>query len=358
MGSGIEHFFATMPDNRIQHNPSPGDITAIYLKRIRQRFFLFALLVGAILIVAVFAVVWGAYDIPIGGLLGILTGNSDVTTSVVITNIRLPRVIAAIVCGWGLSLSGLCLQTLLRNPLGSPMTFGIAHGAAFGAAFAIVIFGTSMVSVTAFAFAGGMTATFVILFLAKFKRLSPTSIILAGVAMHSLFLSGIYMIQYISTETELAQVVFWTFGDVSRSSWKEIGWLTGAVFLISIFLVLLRWDLNIFSQGDETAKGLGVNVRKIRLAGLAFATIVAALATSFHGIIGFLGLIAPHTARRLVGDDHCLLIPFSAVLGALLLLTADTLGRLLIGSGSLPVGVITSFLGAPLFLYLLVREYK
>ncbi len=358
MESGIEHFTSTIKDSGNQYGASPGTITSVYLKHVHKKYYLLALFLGVIFLVAVFAVAKGAYDIPVKGLFGALTGNTDATTAVVITNIRLPRVVAAILCGWGLSLSGLCLQTLLRNPLGSPITFGISHGAAFGAAAAIVIFGTGMVSVTAFAFAGGMTATLVILFLAKFKRLSPTAIILAGVAMHSLFLSGIYLIQYIATETELAQVVFWTFGDVARSSWKEIGLLAGAVFLISTFLVIFRWDLNAFSLGDETAKGLGISVNTIRLTGMAIVTIVAALATSFHGIIGFLGLIAPHTARRLVGDDHCILIPFSAVLGAILLLTADTFGRFFIGSGSLPVGVITSFLGAPVFLYFLVKEHK
>lgn len=315
-------------------------------------------LLGLMGVVAVYAVAHGAYDIPISDVLRALTGSSDSTIRVVITRIRLPRVVAAMLCGWGLSLSGLCIQSLLRNPLGSPITLGISHGAAFGAAAAIVVFGTGMVSVTAFAFAGGMAATLVILMLAKFRRLSPTAIILAGVAMHSLFLSGTYLIQYIATETELAQVVFWTFGDVARSNWGEIGLMAAAVFLMSVFMVLFRWDLNAFASGDETAKGLGVSVEKIRLAGMAMATLVAALSTSFHGIIGFLGLIAPHTARRLVGDDHCLLIPFSAVLGALLLLVADSLGRFLIGSGSLPVGVITSFLGAPLFLYLLGKEYR
>lgn len=357
MESNIEHSFNSLQGDGSRKRATPGAITTIYLNHIQHKSLLLAMFLGAIFLVAIFAIARGAYDISIREIFGVLTGTADTATTVVITNIRLPRVIAAIVCGWGLSLSGLCLQTLLRNPLGSPITFGIVHGAAFGAALAIVVFGTGVVSVTTFAFAGGMTATLVILFLAKFKRLSPTAIILAGVAMHSLFLSGIYLIQYISTDTELAQVVFWTFGDVARSNWKEIGWLTGAVFLISIFLVRLRWDLNAFSMGGETAKGLGVSVNKIRLTGMALATIVAALATSFHGIIGFLGLIAPHSARRLVGDDHCLLIPFSAVFGALLLLIADTLGRLLIGSGSFPVGVITSFLGAPLFLYLLVREY-
>ncbi len=360
MESSIDNFSASdaVQDSKNPYNPSPGAITSVYLKNIRRKFLLLFLFVGMLFLIAVFAIVHGAYDIPISDVFRALAGNADVSTNVVVTNIRIPRVAAAMFCGWGLSLAGLCIQTLLRNPLGSPITLGISHGAAFGATAAIVIVGTSMFSVTTFAFAGGMTATLVIIVLAKLKRLSPTAIILAGVAMHSLFLSGIYLIQYIATETELAQVVFWAFGDVARSNWKEIGLLAGSVFLISIFLVRLRWDLNAFSLGDETAKGLGVNVNEIRLTGMAIATIVAALATSFHGIIGFLGLIAPHIARRIVGDDHRLLIPFSAVFGALLLLSADTFGRLLIGSGSLPVGVITSFLGAPLFLYFLIREYK
>lgn len=333
-------------------------LSEAYFRYRHGKWLLFGGLVAAILLTAIYAVTQGAYRIAVEDVLRALTGNADADARVVIVNIRMPRVAAAILCGWGLSLSGLCIQSLLRNPLGSPITLGISHGAAFGAAAAIVIFGTGMASVTTFAFAGGMTATLVILILAKLKRLSPAAIILAGVAMHSLFLSGTYLIQYVSNETELAQVVFWTFGDVARSSWREIGLLAGAVFLISIFLVLLRWDLNAFASGDETAKGLGVSVNKIRLAGMTAATLVAAMATSFHGIIGFLGLIAPHTARRLVGDDHCLLIPFSAALGSLLLLVADTAGRLLIGSGSMPVGVITSFLGAPVFLYFLVREQQ
>ena len=347
-----------MPNDKNQQKALPGTITSEYLERVHKKVLLLILLFGAMVLVALYAVVHGTYDIPIQDILRVLTGSADGSVDVVITNIRMPRVVAALLCGWGLSLSGLCIQSLLRNPLGSPITLGISYGAAFGAAAAIVLFGANMVSVTASAFTGGMTATVVILILAQFKRLSPEAIILAGVALHSLFISGTYLIQYLATETELAEVVFWTFGDVARSNWKEIWILAGAVFLASIFLMALRWDLNTFASGDETAKGLGVNVEKIRLLGMTVATLVAALATTFHGIIGFLGLIAPNMARRLVGDDHCFLIPFSAVLGALLLLLADTLGRVLIGSGSLPVGVITSFLGAPMFLYLLVRGHR
>jgi iron complex transport system permease protein len=336
--------------------PLGGSLTCAYQAGTRRKVLLLLLLLGLMLLVGVYAIARGTYNIPVKDVLRALMGNAEGDVAVVITNIRMPRVAAAIFCGWGLALSGLCIQSLLRNPLASPITMGILYGAACGAAAAIVIFGAAMVSITASAFAGGMTATVVILILAQFKRLSPAAIILAGVTLHSLFISGIYMIQYLSTDIELAKVVFWAFGDVARSNWREI-WLLGAVVLMaSFFLIAVRWDLNALAAGDEIAKGLGVSVHRIRLAGMVAATLVAALVTAFHGVIGFLGLVAPHVARRLVGEDHCLLIPCSALLGAFLLLLADTLGRVLIGSGSLPVGVITSFLGAPLFLYLLVRR--
>jgi iron complex transport system permease protein len=332
-----------------------GVITSVYLEGVHQKFFLLSMLGLGIIGVGMVAISQGAYGIPVMDVFHAIMGHAEGNVRLVVMNIRLPRVVAALVCGWGLSLSGLCIQSLLRNPLGSPITLGISHGAAFGASAAIVVFGAGMVSVTAFAFTGGMAATVIVLILARFKRLSPVAIILVGVALHSLFLSGTYLVQYLATETELAKVVFWTFGDVARSSWPEIWLLTGVVILATLFMVWVRWDMNAMAAGDATAKGLGVSVERIRLAGLVTATLVAALATCFHGIIGFLGLVAPHTARRLVGDDHGLLIPFSAVIGALLLLSADTVGRLLIGSGSMPVGVITSFLGAPMFLYILVK---
>ncbi|WP_041531432.1 FecCD family ABC transporter permease [Syntrophotalea carbinolica] len=330
-------------------------MTSAYLEHFRRKLLLLSLLIGTMLVGAVFAVSRGAYPIPIKGVFSALTGTADAATGVVITNIRLPRVIAAIVCGWGLSLSGLSIQSLLKNPLGSPSTLGISQGAAFGAAAAIVFWGSGMFSVTTFAFIGAMAATLVVLVLSGLKRLSSEAVILAGVALSSLFVSATILIQYLATETELAMVVFWAFGDVARSNWMEIGIMTGVVLLASLYLMAIRWDLNALASGEETAKGLGVNIGSIRVSGMVAAALVSAMATAFHGVIAFIGLIAPHMARRLVGDDHRLLIPFSSVLGALLLLTADTVGRLVIGSGALPVGVITSFLGAPLFLYLLVR---
>ncbi len=333
-------------------------ITEVYLESVRKKIALLLVLIFLLLIVAVYAIAQGSYEIPFKEVLLALAGKADGNSRVVIFNIRLPRVVASVVCGFGLSLSGLSIQSVLKNPLGSPSTLGISQGAAFGAAASIVVFGSRAFSATAFAFAGAMTATLVILVLARIKRLSPEAIILAGVAMSSLFGSATTLVQYLATETELAMVVFWTFGDVARSNWREIGFVAAVVFPASFLLLLFRWDLNSLASGEETAKGLGVSVDRVRLFGMISAALVAALATAFHGVIAFVGLIAPHMSRRLVGEDHGMLIPVTAVLGALLLLVADTLGRVLIGSGALPVGVITSFLGAPMFLYLLIRGYK
>lgn len=333
-----------------------GAATRAYRQANRGKRVLLSLLGCGIVALGLYAVTQGAYDLTVQNVLRTLIGGLSPAESVVIWNIRLPRIIGAVVVGWGLSLSGLGIQSLLKNPLGSPSTLGISQGAAFGAASAIVVFGGRMVSVTAFA--GAMAATGIILLLARLKRLTPEAVILAGVALSSLFASATILIQYVATETELAVVVFWTFGDVARSNWRDIGLMTVAVAGASLFFVVRRWDLNALASGEETARGLGVNVERIRLEGMVVASLVAALATAFCGVIAFVGLIAPHMARRLVGADHSLLIPFSGVLGALLLLSADTLGRVLVGSGALPVGVVTSFLGAPMFLYLLVRGYK
>jgi iron complex transport system permease protein len=335
-----------------------GRITSEYIEHFNRKVFYLILLIILTLIVSLYAMAHGSYEIPVLEVLGSLIGNAEHATMIVITKIRMPRVISAIIAGWGLSLSGLCIQSLLKNPLGSPSTLGISQGAAFGAASAIVLFGTHAFSLTAFAFGGAVISIFIILVLASLKRLSAEAIILAGVALASLFTSATVLIQYFATDIELAMVVFWTFGDVARSNWSEVAMMSIATFLATIYLVVLRWDFNALASGEETAMGLGVNVERIRISGMLVVSMVSALVTAFLGVIAFVGLIAPHIARRMVGDDHRMLIPFSAALGALLLLTADTFGRLAMGSGSLPVGIITSFLGAPMFLYLLIRGYQ
>ncbi|MCX7822147.1 MAG: iron ABC transporter permease [Syntrophobacterales bacterium] len=300
----------------------------------------------------------GAYRIPYGELIEALLGMSSGKQAILVWNIRLPRTVASLVVGAGLALAGLTLQSLLRNPLASPSTLGISQGAAFGAAVSVVVFKLKYLSITIFAFGGSFLATIIILFLGKLKRLTPESIILSGVALSSLFSAATVLIQYIANETELATIVFWTFGDVSRSNWQEIGVTAFAVFIALGFVYFRSWDFMAIESGEESAKGLGVSVERLRWQGMALVAIVSSVATAFHGVIAFVGLIAPHAARRLFGSNYSLLVPATSLLGALLLLGADTAGRAIIGSGGLPVGVITSFMGAPLFLYLLMRGYR
>ncbi|WP_300671947.1 iron ABC transporter permease [Desulfoluna sp.] len=352
----------------------PGPVARLYGASIARRSLMFSGLCLLLIVLAVWAVTVGSYHLSILDVVRSLLGVETGTAHIVVWSIRLPRIVAAMVAGCGLGLSGLVTQSLLKNPLASPFTLGINQGAACGAAFAIVVLGVGgleqgavaasatqawplhgMCAVTLCAFLGAMAATVVILILARLRGMSPESVILAGIALSALFTSGTILIQYFASEIELAAVVFWAFGDVARSSWQEL-WILGCVTLaVLVYFLLNRWNLNALAAGEDEAQALGVNVTGLRLTGMILATLVAALVTAFHGVIAFLGLLAPHIARRLVGGDHRLLLPFSCLIGALLLLGADTAGRLLVGSGALPVGVLTSFMGAPLFLFLLVR---
>lgn len=335
-----------------------GSMTQQYLAHNHQRWLWLLVLLGVMAAIALFAIRFGAYPISLTELLHAFMGEGEAATQVAIWRIRMPRVVGALVCGWGLALAGLTIQTMLKNPLASPSTIGISQGAAFGAATSIVLLQAQMYLVTAFAFAGAISATAVVLVLASLKRLSVEAVVLSGVALSSLFTSGTILLQFLASDTQLAMVVFWTFGDIARASWREIITMSIGVQLASIYLYSKRWDMNALVSGEEAAKGLGVNVKRTRMAGVVTAALVSALATAFFGVIAFVGLVAPHMARRLVGADHRLLVPFSCVLGAVLLLASDTIGRVIIGTGSLPVGVITSCLGAPMFLYTLVKSYR
>lgn len=353
------------------------NVTADYTAYVNKKITLFFILVGLLAVISVFAIATGAYSIPALKVIQALVDNAGGPEDIVVWNIRAPRIAAALIGGWGLALSGAAIQSLLKNPLASPFTLGVSHGAVFGAAFAIVILNAGMppkvpantgatatltlnnlYSVTIFAFLGAMMATSVILLLSSVKKLSSEAIILAGVALSSLFVSGTILLQYFASDVEVASIVFWTFGDVGRLNWPEIIVCFAASSLVTTYFALNSWNLNALSAGEDVAGSLGVNVTMARVTGMIMATLVTALITAFMGVIAFLGLLAPHIARRLVGPDHRFLIPHSCVIGALLLLVSDTLGRTMIGSGTLPVGVLTSFMGAPLFLYLLVRGYQ
>ena len=300
-------------------------------------------------------------------LLGLETG----TSNVVIWNIRLPRIAAGIIAGAGLAIAGCVMQTNLRNPLASPSTLGISKAAAFGANLAIILFGAGtlqsnthdavfienpyIVTITAFIFS--ILAMMMILLLARLRGFTPESVVLAGVAFGSLFEAGSTLIQYFAEDVQIAAMVFWTFGDLGRISWEEVAILVIVVLMAYLFFQFHRWDYNALDSGEDVAKSLGVPVERIRLGAMLTASIICAVSVSFMGIIGYIGLIAPQMMRRILGMDHRFLIPASAVCGAALLLFSDTLARTMISPVVLPVGAITSFFGAPLFLFLLAKGY-
>ncbi|MGI6616201.1 MAG: FecCD family ABC transporter permease [Dethiobacteria bacterium] len=342
-----------------------------YATYVKRKQIVFAVAVIATIAVALYAVSAGSMRIPLPEVIRTLFGGGEPQTQTVIWNIRLTRVTAAILVGGALSVSGAVMQCVLQNPLASASTLGVSQGAAFGAALGIIVFGGGVVQsdsaaaaiaisnpyiVTLCAFACGSLSTLVIIILSQFKRdLGPGGLILAGVALSSLFSGGTALLQYFADQTKIATVVFWTFGNLGAAGWRVLPILATVFFIALLYFMLNRWNYNAMESGADTAKSLGVNTRLVMLAGMGIGTLAAAVAVSFVGIISFVGLVAPHIMRRFVGNDYRFLIPCSAAAGALLLILADTFGRLVIAPVILPIGAITSFLGAPMFLYLLFR---
>ncbi|WP_407653141.1 FecCD family ABC transporter permease [Anaerosoma tenue] len=354
---------------RVSHE---HDYKARYAAYTRRKVAVTAGLALAVVLAAVYAVYAGSSGLSLSEVLRALARTGDETASLIVWNIRLPRVMAAIVAGTGLAVSGAVMQGVLRNPLASPFTLGVSQGAAFGAALAIIGFGagatgtaaadavriSNVWSVAGFAFAGAMVATLAVLAISRTRGATPETIVLAGVALGSLFSAATALMQYFAEDTQVAAVVFWTFGDLGRAAWRDIGLMAVVVGVCVTYFFWHRWDYNALETGAESAHGLGVHVERVRLLGMLAASFATAAIVAFLGIIGFIGLVGPHLVRRVMGSDHRFLLPASAAAGALLLLVADTVGRTLISPVVLPVGAITSFLGAPLFLYLLVARRR
>jgi iron complex transport system permease protein len=182
--------------------------------------------------------------------------------------------------------------------------------------------------------------------------------ILTGVALGALFTAGTMFLQFFADDVQLAAMVFWTFGDTARASWNELSLLAGVTGVACLYFMANGWNYNAIDAGDETARGLGVRVDGLRVTGMLMASLVTSVIIAYLGIIGFVGLVVPHMVRRVLGSDHRFLIPATILLGALLLLVSDTAARLMLAPHVLPVSVLTAFMGAPLFMYLIIRGYK
>ena len=347
-----------------------ASVRAQYVGYIRRKWLVMAVLVVLVLALVLLSLTLGTAKMNVADMLAALFGMGDDYNRIVVWNLRMPRILTALVGGMGLALAGCAFQSVLRNPLASASTLGISNGAAFGASVAIILLGAGGLSAhdtvsfttpyltVVCAFAGAMASTLVILGLSRFRDMTPESIVLAGVALSALFAGCTALIQYFAEDTQVAAVVFWTFGDLGRVSYRELIIMTFVTGAAAIFFFLQRWNYNAMESGEGSAHGLGVNVHAVRLSNMFVGAAVASAVIAFCGVLNFIGLVAPHIMRRFVGSDYRYLLPASALAGSAILLISDLVARMIVPGTILPISAITSFIGAPLFLYLLMRGVR
>ena len=343
-----------------------------YRRYIRRKWLVLSVLVVILLACVVVSISVGSSGLTIPEILMALLGKGTQQTRAIVWNIRMPRIVTGIVVGAALALAGCVMQNVLRNPLASSSTLGVSQGASFGAAFAIVCLdagaqvnaSTSAAAaisisnpyiVTLCAFIGGFLTTVVILGLSRVAKVSPATMVLAGVALSSLFSGGTTIVQYFADDVKVASVVYWTFGDLGRANWREIGLIFAITTVSLLYFLSNRWNFNAMESGADTAKSLGVPVDRLILLSMTLCSLMAAVSTAFVGCISFIGLISPHMVRRFVGNDYRFLIPASALTGAILLVLSELTSRVIVAPSILPIGALTSFLGAPMFLYMIFK---
>ncbi|MFH1974233.1 MAG: iron ABC transporter permease [Pseudomonadota bacterium] len=288
----------------------------------------------------------------ISGHLELLEGMNNIFPYVVV-EVRLPRILTSAIVGAGLSLAGVIFQGILSNPLADPYTLGISAGAAFGASIALLLDITflGIYSVPLFAFIGAVTTLFAVMFLSSFNGQSSShTLILSGIIVAAILSAGISFIKYVADE-QVSIIIFWLMGSFGSKTWADV-FLT-LVFVLIGFLICIFFarDLNIMSLGDRSAGSLGIETNRVRVSLLITASLITAVCVSVSGIIGFVGLIIPHLMRFFVGPDNRRLIPASALVGASLLLSADTITRAVLPR-EIPIGVLTALIGGPFFCYI------
>jgi len=345
-----------------------ADLRAEYQKFIGKKTFFLISLIFSIILLAGYAATRGSADISVLDvyttiIAKFLPGHFETTwfSDTIVWGLRLHRILLAIVGGIGLAIAGAVMQGILKNPLASPFTLGIASAAGFGAALAIVlgagfVGGEYLIIFNAFIFT--LLASLSVYGLAKYKGITPETMILAGIAIMYLFSAMTSFLQYVGQAEQVQEVVFWMMGSLGKATWEKLAIIIGVMAICLPYLILKSWDINAIGTGDETAKSLGVDVERTRVISMILGALITASIICFTGTIGFIGLVAPHITRMVIGGDLRFLLPGSALVGALLLLGADTLARTILAPVILPVGIMTSFLGVPFFVYLFMRSRK
>jgi iron complex transport system permease protein len=340
--------------------------------RDRRRWQAVGVLVALVIIAALAAVATGPLAMPLGEVaawmasFGHATGLGEVERHL-IAEIRLPRIVVAILAGTGLAIGGCLMQSLFRNPLADPGLIGVSSGSALAAALAIVMMpalplwlsGYSAFVLPVAAFSGGLLATFLILRIANLSGGTATVVLLlAGLGISVIAEVAIGFLIFVSNEQQLRDITFWRMGSLAGNGWLQAGIVAVPVAAISAFAWSVAPALNALSLGDDVARHLGVPV--LRLQRLIVVTVAAAIGTivAFCGLIGFLGLVAPHLARLVIGHDHRWLLPVSALISVVIITFGDLVTRIAVAPAELPIGLVTGALGGPVFLYLLVRQMR
>ncbi len=322
-----------------------------------------AFLAALLIILFLLSFLLGRFEVPLADVVRILAGRIIPTPKtwtdkmeIAVVNIRLPRILLACLVGGCLSAAGISYQTVFRNPMAAPDILGASSGACFGAALAILLgAGKAGTTVSAFLFSM-LTIALVYLIGSRTRGNRVMSILLAGVMVSSLFSAGTSYIKLVADPTnQLPAITYWMMGSLSGATLKDV---RGALFPMALGLVpllLIRWRLNLLTLSDDEAKAAGVSTEKLRLAAILCATLLTASSVSVSGMIGWVGLVIPHLSRRLVGNNCRFLLPAGVLLGAVFLLLVDDLSRNLL-SVEIPIGILTAFIGAPFFLFLLTRK--
>lgn len=319
----------------------------------------------ALVVAAVASLMLGRYPIDPGQALGMLVNQIiplDPTwtdqQATLFFNVRLPRILLALLVGCCLALAGAAYQGTFQNPLVSPDILGASQGAAFGAAVAILL-GLSSVMTSAFAFVFALITVFLVLLISSRARGNHMMVVvLAGIMVSSLFQAGVSYAKLVADPTdELADITYWLMGSLTGANMDKIAMVFPVMLVGCAVLFALRWRINILTMGDDEAATMGVNARRTRIVVIVAATLITAASVCVTGMIGWVGLVIPHLCRMMVGADYRKLIPASMLMGATFLLVVDDIARLAT-TAEIPIGILTAFVGAPFFLYLITRKKK
>lgn len=341
-----------------------GELVRVHRRVVLRRWLIVAALCAAALIAFIYSTVVGPVDLYFTQVVTGIVNPSSLSPKehTVLWDLRLPMSAMAMLVGAALAASGAQMQTILGNPLAEPFTLGISAAAAFGGAAAIVL-GLSVVSIPQFNLAAAawvfaMLATAVIVLAAVFRGASAETMILLGIGMVFLFQALLALMQYKASTEALQQIVFWSMGSMTRATWVGNGVIAAVLLVVLPIFVIYSWQLTALRLGDARALAMGVNVTRLRVAILLAVSLLAATTVAFSGIIGFVGLVGPHIARMLVGEDQRYFLPASMAAGALMLSASHALSLSIRPGLAIPIGIITALVGVPFFLFIILTRKR